>query len=524
LASATSRISAQAPAQKPQAAAASNAAANAKASDEPSVFSQLMADVAAAKPAEARTGKPDAKKEGDATTAPPPGKTAETAPATAQNTPVQPQDDGETAAPVPQPLVPLLNPDLAATETPAAAPKGADKDSIDGDSDVPPPASDTAPDVTPDMTAALALMMPPPPAQPAPPVTAPVLPQDGDTVDDMEDTAPIAALPRMPDMPSTDKPDTAPRTDAAQAAETQTPAPQDIAKTDVTQSETPPVTVQQATTAQPAMQQAAPKEADTQAAPEDTKEAEAVTAAVLPQTAKPLPPKAAAKTAMANPDAANPTIAPHGHSTDTKIDQAGETPRAAQADAAPVTPPPAPPQPANSQPPAPMVGPLVVTIAEPTATAAKSAGIEKAAPSDGPQPNMDVLAVQIAAKSQSGAKQFDIRLDPPELGRVDVRLSIDSSGKAQAHLTADQPQTLELLQKDASSLTRALRDAGLDVSQNGLNFSLRGQNGNQADTGMGGRSGRRTGIPVDTLKRLDPGNLAAAQWRGPTDGRLDIRV
>ena len=64
-------------------------------------------------------------------------------------------------------------------------------------------------------------------------------------------------------------------------------------------------------------------------------------------------------------------------------------------------------------------------------------------------PNADAIAVTIAARSQSGAKQFDIRLDPPELGRVEVRLSIDASGKTEAHLTADQPQTLDLLQKDA---------------------------------------------------------------------------
>ena len=59
--------------------------------------------------------------------------------------------------------------------------------------------------------------------------------------------------------------------------------------------------------------------------------------------------------------------------------------------------------------------------------------------------------------------------------RVDVRLSIDTGGKAQAHLSADQPATLDMLQKDAPTLTRALREAGLDVSQSGLNFSLRGQ-------------------------------------------------
>src|SRR6202000_640379 len=75
-------------------------------------------------------------------------------------------------------------------------------------------------------------------------------------------------------------------------------------------------------------------------------------------------------------------------------------------------------------------------------------------------PNVNALAVEIAARSQSGAKQFDIRLDPPELGRVDVRLSIDATGKAQAHLSADQPDTLNMLQKDAPVLARALRDAG----------------------------------------------------------------
>ena len=65
-------------------------------------------------------------------------------------------------------------------------------------------------------------------------------------------------------------------------------------------------------------------------------------------------------------------------------------------------------------------------------------------------PNLPALAVEIAAKSQSGAKQFDIRLDPPELGRVEVRLSIDATGKASAHLSADQPQTLDSVAKGRS--------------------------------------------------------------------------
>ncbi len=138
-------------------------------------------------------------------------------------------------------------------------------------------------------------------------------------------------------------------------------------------------------------------------------------------------------------------------------------------------------------------------------------------------PNMPALAVEIAARSQSGAKQFDIRLDPPELGRVEVRLSIDATGKASAHVSADQPQTLDLLQKDAPTLTRALRDAGLNVSQNGLNFSLRQQQGDAGASGNQGRGGNSRSFTLTANSSIDA-TQTGATYRGPADGRLDIRV
>ena len=102
-------------------------------------------------------------------------------------------------------------------------------------------------------------------------------------------------------------------------------------------------------------------------------------------------------------------------------------------------------------------------------------------------PNVHALAVSIATQSQAGTKQFDIRLDPPELGRVDVRLTVDAAGKAQAHLAVDKPQTLELLQKNSGNLARALKDSGVQLSNNGLQFSLKGQ---------GRHGGRRAGFPI----------------------------
>jgi len=139
--------------------------------------------------------------------------------------------------------------------------------------------------------------------------------------------------------------------------------------------------------------------------------------------------------------------------------------------------------------------------------------------------NLPALAVDIVAKSLGGAKQFDIRLDPPELGRVEVRLSIDATGKASAHLSADQPQTLTLLQKDASVLTRALRDAGLDVSQNGLNFSLRQQSGQDTGAGAnpGGRRSSGRSLSLTATSSIEA-TAASAAYSGAADGHLDIRV
>jgi len=140
-----------------------------------------------------------------------------------------------------------------------------------------------------------------------------------------------------------------------------------------------------------------------------------------------------------------------------------------------------------------------------------------------PVPNIPALAVTIAAKSQSGARQFDIRLDPPELGRVDVRLSIDATGKASAHLSADHPQTLDLLQKDSSSLTRALRDAGLNVSQDGLNFSLRQQASGHDGGNAGGHGGRPRTFSAAAIISTEA-TVTSAAYRSVADGRLDIRV
>jgi flagellar hook-length control protein FliK len=85
------------------------------------------------------------------------------------------------------------------------------------------------------------------------------------------------------------------------------------------------------------------------------------------------------------------------------------------------------------------------------------------------------LAVAITARALAGSNQFDIRLDPPELGRIDVRLDVDSNGQVTSHVTVDRVDTLQLLQSQQPQLERALEQAGLKTADNGLQFTLRDQ-------------------------------------------------
>ena len=107
------------------------------------------------------------------------------------------------------------------------------------------------------------------------------------------------------------------------------------------------------------------------------------------------------------------------------------------------------------------------------------------------------IAFEIARQAANGVSRFQIRLDPPEMGRIDVRLDLDKSGAVNARLTVDRPETLDLLQRDARALERALGQSGLDQSKTNLEFSLRqnpfarqdfgqGQNQNQEMAGLFG--------------------------------------
>lgn len=96
------------------------------------------------------------------------------------------------------------------------------------------------------------------------------------------------------------------------------------------------------------------------------------------------------------------------------------------------------------------------------------------------QPLVDQVAVQITKAAAQGLDKISIKLSPASLGRIDVQLELTHDGRVAAVVTAERSETLDLLQRDARGLERALLEAGLKTDSNSLNFSLRG-NGQDGD-------------------------------------------
>jgi flagellar hook-length control protein FliK len=159
-------------------------------------------------------------------------------------------------------------------------------------------------------------------------------------------------------------------------------------------------------------------------------------------------------------------------------------------------------------------------VATPTAPSAPGAVSATASTASVP---IAGLAVAIAARAQAGSNQFDIRLDPPELGRIDVRLDVDRDGQVTTHVAADRADTLALLQSQQPQLEQALEQAGLKTADNGLQFTLRDQSFTGQNNNGGGSPPNvaRLVIPDTSLAPVDATQIYARSGLG---GGLDIRV
>lgn len=89
------------------------------------------------------------------------------------------------------------------------------------------------------------------------------------------------------------------------------------------------------------------------------------------------------------------------------------------------------------------------------------------------------LPVEITAAALRGKNSFEIRMDPPELGRLRVRLEVNGAGKVKGRLIVERPEALEALTRDLPRLRDALEAAGLKTDAGSFDLSLAGGESNR---------------------------------------------
>jgi flagellar hook-length control protein FliK len=135
------------------------------------------------------------------------------------------------------------------------------------------------------------------------------------------------------------------------------------------------------------------------------------------------------------------------------------------------------------------------------------------------------VALRITKALEHDRTEIRIQLDPPELGEVDIQLEFRDL-RLIATVSAERSDTLDLLQRDARTLARSLREAGLELADSDLSFA----SGGRHDRPDAGASGQRAIVVPHPLGAPAPHQdlpLALARPDGfvsLSDGRMDLRV
>ncbi|MTI18973.1 flagellar hook-length control protein FliK [Rhodobacteraceae bacterium RKSG542] len=133
---------------------------------------------------------------------------------------------------------------------------------------------------------------------------------------------------------------------------------------------------------------------------------------------------------------------------------------------------------------------------------------------------------EISRQIAKGASRFEISLDPADLGRIDVSLELSKDGNVRAHLVVERPETLEALQRDARGLEKALQEAGYKSDSGGLQFSLKGEGGQNGrdNSGEGNALANRQDADFGDEDITENSAGVMAYQRASAAGGLDISV
>jgi len=160
-----------------------------------------------------------------------------------------------------------------------------------------------------------------------------------------------------------------------------------------------------------------------------------------------------------------------------------------------------------------------------------------ATPTPQARPNVpaQIITEQVAINIQravgAGNDRINIQLRPQELGRIDVAMEMGKDGRMTAIITAEKPETLDMLRSDSKSLLQSLNDAGLQTNSDSLSFNLKSNGGDTSQSADGNSKKSSEDDKEFSLNEEDQSdaNDTAFLAEGETaqlddDGRLDVKV
>ncbi|MEL7486019.1 MAG: flagellar hook-length control protein FliK [Pseudomonadota bacterium] len=124
---------------------------------------------------------------------------------------------------------------------------------------------------------------------------------------------------------------------------------------------------------------------------------------------------------------------------------------------------------------------------------------------------------RLVARRLENATAFDIRLDPPDLGRVEGRVSFGDEGKTVLSLKFDNQAAFDQFSRDEATLRAALSEAGVDLSNAEFLFSFN----DDADQGPSDTS-KIASAPFASDAAFYEPDLAA--YAPHSRGAVDLRV
>ncbi|GEM_PF-4668330 len=152
---------------------------------------------------------------------------------------------------------------------------------------------------------------------------------------------------------------------------------------------------------------------------------------------------------------------------------------------------------------------------------------------ENPQPTTPLpeqISVHIRQAIKDGKDNISVRMDPAELGIVEIKLEVRRDGKTQIMVSADNRDTLTALQSDSKGLERVINNAGIKTDGSSLQFNLRGENGDAAGNSQqqaGERQGeqnRQPYVPIIDEKNSKIDEVVERNYAFVVNNGLDIRV